>query len=247
MDASGRQHVVTVTVPLVGSLEAIKRPAAAYRLAHALGLHIVPPADALNMSAGILATMLESQREAVATLRGARVQNDGTVDVLVADRVTDEEAPDAVLIDLVGKPLTWDRWATSAVPLPDEDGVTLRDYVELLVLDYLAGNATRRSIRLSGRNLVADDNMSAFPPAGDRFSETPLNRLRGVRRFPRKLREALVGLDRQHVSSLFLSGGFENWLLSPRALIGLNERRAAILCLIEARVLERGADAVLTL
>ncbi len=74
-----------------------------------------------------------------------------------------------------------------------------------------------------------------------------LRRLRALARFPRGLRDALVRFDRGRAAATFTAGGFEAWLLAPRTVVELDERRAALLTLVEARIAERGAAAVLSL
>jgi len=41
---------------------------------------------------------------------------------------------------------TLERWAASPTPAAGEDGAVLRDYLEMLVLDYLAANDARREV-----------------------------------------------------------------------------------------------------
>ena len=92
------------------------------------------------------------------------------------------------------------------------------------------------------------DNGTAFPPHPDAPTlDHMLGSLRAVARFPRELRTALAGLDRRRAAAAFAGGGFGTWLLSPRTLVDLDERRAALLTLVEARIAERGADVVLAL
>ena len=53
--------------------------------------------------------------------------------------------------------------------------------------------------------------------------------------------------DRSRARAALAPGTFDEWLVSPRALIELDERRAGLLSLIDARVAERGEAAVLSL
>jgi hypothetical protein len=68
-----------------------------------------------------------------------------------------------------------------------------------------------------------------------------------VARFPRGLSEALTRFDRASAARAIAPAGIDSWLLPPRSLIELDERRASLLSLIEAQVAERGAGAVLCL
>ena len=95
---------------------------------------------------------------------------------------------------------------------------------------------------------MLDDNREVFPPHAAALAvEQLLLRLRAVARFPRGLRDALTRFDRERAASALAPGGFDSWLLSPRGLIELDERRASLLSLLEAQVAERGAGAVLCL
>jgi hypothetical protein len=121
----------------------------------------------------------------------------------------------------------------------------------MLVLDYLAANAMRRTLLVASARdaLVLDDNREAFPVAAEGAAvDQLLRRLKPIARFPRGLREALTAFDRERARRVLAPPGtFEDWLVSPRGLIELDERRAGLLSLIVARVAERGEAAVLSL
>jgi hypothetical protein len=232
------------------------RRALAYaRLARAIGARVVPATALRQVSAGELAKLAEGSAELTALVRAARVLNDGTVDALMAARAPAHagspwEAPVGMIIhpESGAGPATWERWARSPTPLPGEQAGLLRDYVEMLVLDYLAANVSRQRVQVVGEALVLADNGSAFPPRVDAPTlDKMLRRLRAVERFPRGLLGALGALDRDRAAAVFAEGRFSERLLSPRVLVELDERRAALLTLIDARVTVRGADAVLCL
>lgn len=235
-----------------------RRALAFHRLARALGARVVPEAALRHVGLAELAAAAEGSAGAAASLRDARVLNDGTVDVLVTARGTARagspwEAPDARPVDLdhSREGATWEVWARSPEPAQGEDRGLLRDYVEALVLDYLAAAVARRTVLVTAgepRAIVLDDNASAFPPRPEApVLDRMLRRLRGIERFPRGMREALAALDRDRAAALFAEGGFETWILSPRVRVELEERRATLLTLVEARVAVRGAEAVLCL
>lgn len=233
---------------------ACKAPLAFSRLARALGAGVVPITVHRMLTFDELGAALDHDPDARPLMRELAVQNDGTVDVLLATRAGSSARspwglPGAPVDVTAGREVaTWDRWASAPAPAPDEDSALLRDYVEMLVLDYLAANVARREALRVDHALVLADNGSAFPPHANRPTlDRMLRRLRGVARFPRGLRVALGGFDRARAAAAFAQGGFATWLLSPRTLVELDERRAALLTLIEARVAERGAEAVLTL
>lgn len=252
------KRAATLAIATAADPVAHRRPLAFYRLARALGARVVPVTALRHLGTGELAAAAEGSAEAAAALREARVLNDGTVDALLTARGTAHtgsawQAPAARPIEPehARETATWEVWARSAEPAPGEDAGLLRDYVEMLVLDYLSANVARRqALVVSGerRALVLADNASAFPwrPEASVLDKM-LRRLRGVERFPRGLREALLAFDRARADATFAEGGFETWVLPPRVRVELDERRAALLTLIEARIAVRGAAAVLCL
>jgi hypothetical protein len=249
----------TLTLALTSAPTAYRRPLAYARLAAALGMHVVPAAVERHLGAGEIAALLETQKEIVALLGGRlRVLNDGTVTaLLVAPAPSALGAPwDPIAARRVEawdsfEVRTWERWAASPEPVDGENARVTRDFVEMLVLDYLVANATRRTLLTSagGDALVLDDNREAFPVVAERLAvDRLLRRLRPVARFPRGLRDALAAFDRERAGTVLAPpGSFEAWLVSPRALVELDERRAGLLSLVLARVAERGEAAVLSL
>ncbi|EYF04011.1 hypothetical protein [Chondromyces apiculatus] len=153
----------------------------------------------------------------------------------------------------------WARWAAAPVtplPLTGERAPLLRGYVESLVLDYLSGHILRRHLRLddAAATLILDDNAEAFPArVTEHALDRLMHRLAAVMRFPPELRDALRKLGRAEAAALLAPGstpslapaplaqppalptGFEGWLLAPRTLVDLDERRLTLLSLIEAR------------
>ena len=247
-------RAATLELALVGDPVGYRRALAFYRLARGIGATVVPITALRRIGAGELAAVAGSQ-EALALVGEARVQNDGTVDALLATHGAVSagspwEMSGAVPIDPEhGREAAgWERWSWSATPAPGEDSGLLRGYLEMLALDYLSGNGARRGALRVGRALVLADNASAFPPRPDGPSlDRLLRRLRAAQRFPRGLRDGLLAFDRERAAAAFAEGGFDTWLLSPRTRLELDERRAALLTLIEARIGERGADAALSL
>jgi hypothetical protein len=249
----------TMTLALTSAPTAYRRPLAFARLAVALGLHVVPATVVRHVGAGEIAALIEPQPELAALLGGRlRVLNDGTVTALLA-----APAPSALLaawdpaatrrVDAKAsfEVRTWERWAASPELAAGEDRRVTRDFVEMLALDYLAANAARRTLLIASSRdaLVLDDNREAFPVAAERAAvDQLLRRLRPLARFPATLLAALTAFDRERARELLAPpGSFEDWLVSPRGLIELDERRAGLLSLIQARVAERGEAAVLSL
>ncbi|TKD13181.1 hypothetical protein [Polyangium fumosum] len=228
------------------------------RLARALGMRVVPAAVLRRIGTGELGALFAGQRDLRDYLSlHAAVQNDGTVDALMfapgrgdGPGAWASPAGHNVTLDHSLEAETWARWAASPDPLPGERTALLADYVETLVLDYLTGHVLRRAVHFDdvAGAIHLTDNAAAFPSKVDpRALDVLLSRLRPVARFPRGLQQALLALDRDHARDLLASGPFETWLVSPRTLVDLDERRKSLLTLISARVAERGEPAVLSL
>ena len=247
----------TLSLSLASAPTAYRRPLAYARLAEALGMHVAPIAVERHLGAGEIAALLEAQRRESAALLGGRLRvlNDGTVTALLvapgAGSAWDLAAASRVDARGSHEVRTWERWAASPEPAGDERPRLTRDFVEMLVLDYLSANALRRTVLLDrGQGaLLLDDNREAFPQSAEQLAvDRLLRRLRPVARFPRGLAAALAAFDRERArAALAPAGSFDEWLVSPRTLIELDERRAGLLSLILARAAERGEAAVLSL
>ncbi|AUX48613.1 hypothetical protein SOCE26_101520 [Sorangium cellulosum] len=236
---------------------AFRRPLAFYRLARALGAHVVPAAAARRIGIGELAALIGREPAGRKLLRRFVVMNDGTVDALVlapapgppgprwiAPRRTSIRFDDAPELDV------WARWARSPSPARGERASILRDYLEVLVLDYLAGNGLRKEIVLdvSAGALSLEANASAFPPHVKVHAlDRQLDRLAAAARFPRALRDALARFGPEEAAAALRPRGFEGELVPPRALVELEERRQTLLSLIGAKIAARGEAAVLSL
>ena len=258
---------------------AYRRPLAFYRLARALGARVVPAAAVRRIGLGEVAALLEGQPGAIEQLRQLAALNDGRIDALLTAPTLGPPGPawDAArgprgaatparrVVSFEGPELeVWARWAASPSPAPGERTSLVRDYVEALAVDYLAGHVLRRALVVddAAGALILEENAGAFPMhvperALDRF----LRRLAAAARFPRSLRDGLARLGRAEAAAALAPGavpgaaaeapaapeGFEEWLIPPRALIELDERRAALVTLIEAKIAARGEAAVLCL
>jgi hypothetical protein len=237
---------------------AYRRPLAFYRLAAALGMRVVPAMVLRRISVGELGALLQKQPAALKMVRReARVQNDGTVDALLAAAAPASlespwTRPRSVSLDAKASSevQTWERWAGSPTAVPGESSQLLRDFVEMMALDYLTAMEARPVLLFlkDAGAIVLEDNWGAFPlhPEADAVEQL-LHRLRAVARFPHYLRDTLARLDRARAAAVLAPAGFDTWLVPPRSLIDLDERRASLLSLIEAQVEERGAGAVLCL
>jgi hypothetical protein len=256
LDAPEGRRAAVAEPALTAAPLAHRSELAFYKLARALGVRIVPTAALRAVPIAELASALDRDATTRASIRELRVQNDGSVDVLFTTRSSPStgspwDAPRGLSFDPAEGPqaASWDRWASATAPQPGEDAPLLAQYLEMLALDYLAANVGRRSATLvDGHALVLLENASAFPAHADRpLLDRLLRKLRGAARFPRALRDALVRFDHAAAARAFNEGPFGAWLLAPRTIVELSERRAALLTLIEARVAEHGADAALSL
>ena len=155
-----------------------------------------------------------------------------------------------------GEPARWTRVGSRRSEREANEVPTLaRDWLEMIALDYLAATSHRRSVFVvrdgdaGGRaiGLVLFDNVNAFSPARARTASSALlKRLTSAERFPRALRAGLIALTPARAAELFAPREFDSWLLPPRALVELEERRAALLSLIEAKIAGRDEATVLT-
>jgi hypothetical protein len=256
--ARAASEVARLSLAIIDDPYAYRRPLAFYRLARALGARVVPASVVRRISAGELGSLLEGQPEWLSFYRArASIQNDGTIDALLStpgsvDLSRDARAsraspwvkpvgPRALAMNGAAELSVWAGWARSREPAPGENTPLLRDYVEMLVLDYLAANVIRKAVVLNEAtsSLVLADNGTAFPLHPDPRALDPLlSRLRECARFPRGLRERLARFDRTAAAAALAPGSFETWLVSPRSLVTLDERRVGLLTLIEARIAE---------
>lgn len=259
LDAAVRLPGATHTVParltlaLIDDPLALRRPLAFHRLAHALGARVVPVSVLRREGAGFIAELLAPDLLAALKPRLA-VQNDGTVDALLtsagpAGAPFTEPHGHSIAVNGSAEMEALARGANSAVPLPGENPRLLRDFIEMRVLDYLSANVLRRTVFLDDAgSLVLDDNATAFPLHVDPRAEVRLlNALRSSARFPKNLRAALDALDRSSAAARFAPGSFEEWLISPRNLVALDERRVSLLSLLDAKIAASGGAAVQSL
>jgi hypothetical protein len=248
LDGGAGPRRARIAIALAADPLALRAPLAVARLAIALGMRVVPAAAVRRVGLAELSPLLDAHPETRPVLAQARVQNDGTVDALLALRPGEPVTP---IDPSAGREVAaCARWARSPAPAPGEDRELLRDYVEMIALDYLAADVARQRAYVtgSGSSIVLPENDGAFPPRVDGPSlDRLLRRLAAVERFPRGLQGRLQGFDRARAAAVLAGGDFEDRLLSPRALLALDERRASLITLIEAKVGQRGAEAVLSL
>jgi len=224
-------------------------------------MHVVPATVVRSVSTEELGAAFADEPDVQAYLTAhAAMQNDGTVAAVVMAPSSGDESSawkelsrrEMELEEMV-EARAWAASATSVEPLPNENKTLVRDYVEALVLDYLSGNVMRRSVLFdeTTSTLLLADNDGAFPWKSaynvSRGEARLLDRLKPILRFPRTLRDALLRFDRTRMGEIFTAGAFESWLLPPRTLVILDERRATLLTLIQARVDAYGEQAVLSL
>ncbi|WP_156338041.1 hypothetical protein [Chondromyces crocatus] len=279
----GEPATVTLWLSRRGQTHAWRRPLAFARLASALGARTVPSAVLRRIPVGDVARLLEGQPGGPELLRELVVMNDGSVDALVQGQALGTSRPLGAprppsasctrrirAVDGAAEMEQWSRWAASLTPLAEERTQLVRDYVEMLVLDYLSGHIRRPDLLLDvdGDALILDDNADAFPALVPVHAlDLLLRRLAAVERFPRTLHAGLLQLGRAQMAAHLAPGsialptrevtsrggapsapapltGFDQWLVSPRTLIDLDERRLALLSLIEAKRVRHGEAAL---
>ena len=215
---------------------------AAYRLARVLGFSSVPLTARMDVPIGTLGQWLSGDEAAHQALgQKALVSNDGTVRILLQRQcsgraVTATEGPDVE---------RWARLAASTEPIDAANAPLVRGYVEMVVLDYLAGNVARRTLQLdeTSRRICLLDQRDAFPGfLAPQAWQVLLERVRPIVRFPRGLAEALERLDRIRAEAELRAGRFNDWLVGPRDIADLTERRTTLLTLVHARIDQVGPD-----
>jgi hypothetical protein len=249
----GSPREAVLTIALRSDPRAIRRALAFARLARALGAANVPPLVGRRVGIGELATLLLVPADR-SRLREAALENDGAVGAVI--RTASARAAGSLWEVSQGHAMgasesvqvsQWARWSERATPAKDEDTRLLRGYVEMLLLDYVTANVARRTVFVTDepKSVLLLDNSNAFPTRPDPAAlDRVLARLRVVARFPRQTYEGLRALEPKRAWEHFASGPFEDWLLTPRSLIDLEERRQALLSLIDARIAAAGPSAL---
>ena len=244
-DARGRTWVLVLASTTQPRPD--RRPRAYLRVARALGLTTVAECSLTRLPVGRLGELLENQPAALEQVkRRATIGNDGTI-MALAYQTCSGRSLDVASNEQVAR---WRELARGASPLTAADEPLVRGYVEMAVLDYLTGNIEGRSLWLSsdGARTCLGPQAGAFPgflpPAA---GQELLGRVRPIAHFPPRLEQALVRLDRSIAQELLLGGPFAQWLIGPRDLGDLLERRDTLLSLLQAlRDRRPGPDASAT-
>jgi hypothetical protein len=221
-----------------------------YRLATALGSRVVPRTEAHAVSLGALLAALRKDPVGLALLRDEMaVLNDGTVTVLVS-----ETAPRGHEVDFFtsGESKSWRVWAEGSKTVPRDRRTLVTTYIETLVLDYLAANATRSTVVVDADAAAASihllENGGAFAERPDvGVLDAVLAQMKRMSRFPRRLVANLRAFERPEAELALHGGPFVDWLVSSRPLADMLERRGVVLSLVDARAAELGEPAVLAL
>jgi hypothetical protein len=213
----------------------IERALAATRVAEALGLDRVTSAQGVLVPVETLGALLaEPPAESDPLHEQLSVGNDGTVRALV-----ERPCPGRPL-DVASHPLVaeWAKLATSPATLSEANRGAVDAYVQLVVLDFLTANLERRALYYDEHAATGclDDHRGAFPGYVAPIAiDSLLDRLRPIRHFPRGLARALERLDRPAVDAILRPRPFSSWLVTPRDVTDLLERRATLRTLLHAR------------
>jgi hypothetical protein len=221
-----------------------------YRLAEALGSRLVPRTEAIAVPLFDLLAALRKDPVGLALLRDElAIMNDGTVTVLVSEVVPGGRELDFFTSAEVK---TWRSWAEGSKPVPRDRRGLVSGYVETLVLDYLSANTNRGTIVVDADAAAAAvhlvDNGAAFPARLDAGAlDAVLAQLRRVSHFPRRLIAKVRAFDASLAEATLHPGTFGEWLVPRRPLAEMQDRRGAVLSLIDARAAELGEPAVFAL
>lgn len=208
---------------------------AAYRVAAALGVDHVPPAELRRMTAAEVERRFAGDAEAWDALR--RVVAPAADGSFIGAAIAYD--PDLRGLGL-GRPSTraeWRGWLGRGGEIPEASRSLARDLSRMVALDYLIGNRGRVHDRLRGtadgsRALLRNHDES-FP--GD-AADAPDDRLRAAlletKRFSRSMIAGLVALDRAALESLLATE--DGPLLEEAQVAGVLERRETLLSYVEA-------------
>jgi len=213
---------------------------AVYCLADALGSRVVPRTERRSIRLPELIEALRKDPVGFALLKDdLTILNNGTVTVLVSEAVTGGRE-----IDFVTSTEVKNRRALAEgqKDVPPDRRAMVGEYVETLVLDYLAANVKRTTVTVGAdASLHLTDNAGAFPEhANAQALDAILAQLRRVNHYPRRLIDRLRALERPQADQALHAGPFATWLIATRTVAEMMERRHAILSLIDARVAELG-------
>jgi hypothetical protein len=214
---------------------------AAYRLARALGLPNVPPAFARPFPAA-----------AFSAARGGDelLAKDGVVNGALLPWIDDLSFLALETAPLSGR---WKQWLRRGEAIPDDQRELARQLSTLVAFDFVTGNWDR----WSGGNVGLDkatgtvlyiDNDGAFfevPPRDGLARNRAL--LQGVDKLSRSFMTRLRALDEDALRRAIGEEAAGVPLLSPRALAGVSERQRELLSIVDTKVADGGADAVLSL
>jgi hypothetical protein len=213
----------------------IERALAAARVAQALGLDRVTAVEGLLVPVATLGSLLAEQpNERDPLHQQLMIGNDGAVRALV-ERPCGGRPLDVGSHPLVGQ---WAKLAAQRAPLTETERRAIETYLQMVVLDFLTANLGRRSLYYDEPAAVGclEDHRAAFPGyVVPKAMDLLLDRLRPIRHFPKGLARALDELDRAAAESLLRAGPFASWLVTPRDVTDLLERRATLRTLLYAR------------
>ena len=172
----------------------------------------------------------------------------------------DHDGSVPVLIEQIGqgrliKPgsvelLQLEELAKQPEPLSPRQLAQVRSWVCVLALDYISGHIGRRHwLWHSERALVqAIENERSFAGyVSPDNSAQAMHRLSQIRRFPRRLYDALLDRSRHKLPESLDALPFVDRVLGPRQRADVGDRMTAVLSLIHARILQHGEEVALAL
>ncbi len=209
-------------------------PVALFRLARWLGLRVVPPTEARDLSLRDLLDGAADEATRRQIAREAAVQASGLVSAAAIDAPAGTKTRQTRWSN---EEQLWARLAESEGPLPPEQQALAEDWASLQALDYLSANILRRTVEQAddGR-LWLVRNEGAFLVHPEQYAvDQILGRLKRIRRYPAGFVDRLDQLDDARVDELLRPGPYERWLVHQRARREVAIRARALASWLRAR------------
>ncbi len=218
---------------------------AAYRIAAALGIDVVPPAALRKLPPDDMRRRFSgTPDEWDAIRRTFATEADGQV---LGAAIAYETDLRSLGLEQPRKRAEWEGWLAQGAEIPEASRAMARDLARMMVFDYLIANRERFDDPLrgspDGTRVLLRNHDTAFPsPVTDAVERRLRGELRKTERFSRSMIAGLAALDRAALEALVRADAGP--LLDPARVDGVLERRDTILSYVEALADRYGADQV---